>query len=139
MLLYYPFIFLVNLAVFSVVTTHAESSESIVKPLQETDGNAHCAKTTHKVSKVIFPPACRYKVWYLEICDPVEKKQVVHLILAEGGNNCEIVRHLTKDCTPSKENDHPVMPQKAAFKELLLSKNHSLQALEETIDKTVRF
>ena len=31
------------------------------------------------------------------------------------------------------------MPQKAAFKELLLSKNHSLQALEETIDKTVIF
>ena len=64
---------------------------------------------------------------------------MVHLILAEGGNNCEIVRHLTKDCKPSKENDHPVMPQKAAFKELLLSKNHSLQALEETIDKTVIF
>ena len=62
---------------------------------------------------------------------------MVHLILAEGGNNCEIVRHLTKDCKPSKENDHPVMPQKAAFKELLLSKNHSLQALEETIDQTV--
>ena len=92
-----------------------------------------------KSQKQFFPSACRYKVWYLEICDPVEKKQVVHLILAEGGNNCEIVRHLTKDCTPSKENDHPVMPQKAAFKELLLSKNHSLQALEETIDKTVRF
>lgn len=95
-----------------------DSSESIIKPLQETE-------------------ACRYKVWYLEICDPVEKVQVVHLILAEGGTNCEIVRHLTKDCVPSKENDHPIMPKKAAFKELLLSQNHSMAALEDSIKKIV--
>ena len=83
--------------------------------------------------------ACRYKVWYLEVCDPIEKVQVVHLILAEGGTNCEVVRHLTKECVPSPENDHPVMPEKAVFKELLLSKNHTLEALEETINKTVVF
>ena len=75
----------------------------------------------------------------MEICDPIEKKQVVHLILAEGGTNCEIVRHMPKDCVPSKENDHPIMPQKATFKELLLSKNHSMAALEDTIKKTVTF
>ena len=75
----------------------------------------------------------------MEICDPIEKKQVVHLILAEGGTNCEIVRHMPKDCVPSKENDHPIMPQKATFKELLLSKNHSMAALEDTIKKTVSF
>ena len=93
-----------------------------------------------KNSKIHVPSlACRYKVWYLEICDPVEKKQVVHLILAEGGTNCEIVRHKPKDCVPSKENDHPIMPQKATFKELLLSKNHSMAALEDTIKKTVSF
>jgi len=97
--------------------TKSESSESIVKPLQETD-------------------ACRYKVWYLEICDPVEKIQVVHLILAEGGTNCEIVRHLTKDCVPGKDNDHPVMPEKAAFKELLLSQNHSQAALDDYIQNS---
>ena len=73
----------------------------------------------------------------MEICDPVEKVQVVHLILAEGGTNCEIVRHLTKDCEPSKDNDHPVMPQKAIFKDLLLSQNHSMAALEDSIDKAV--
>ena len=88
---------------------------------------------------MLFILACRYKVWYLEICDPVEKIQVVHLILAEGGTNCEIVRHLTKDCVPSKENDHPVMPQKATFKQLLLSQNHSMAALEDSIHKTVDF
>ena len=75
----------------------------------------------------------------MEICDPIEKKQVVHLILAEGGTNCEIVRHMPKDCVPSKENDHPIMPQKATFKELLLSQNHSMAALEDTIKKTVSF
>ena len=64
---------------------------------------------------------------------------MVHLILAEGGTNCEIVRHMPKDCVPSKENDHPIMPQKATFKELLLSKNHSMAALEDTIKKTVFF
>ena len=91
-----------------------------------------------KNSEIYLPSlACRYKVWYLEICDPVEKKQVVHLILAEGGTNCEIVRHMPKDCVPSKENDHPIMPQKATFKELLLSKNHSMAALEDTIKNTV--
>ena len=62
----------------------------------------------------------------------------MHLILAEGGNNCEIVRHLTKECSPSKENDHPVMPKKAIFKELLLSQNHSVDALEDAINKTVK-
>ena len=81
--------------------------------------------------------ACRYKVWYLEVCDTEKKVQVVHLILAEGGTNCEVVRHLTKECKPSQENDHPVMPEKAVFKELLLSKNHSLEALEETLNNTV--
>lgn len=111
--------FAVSLLFCSCLANSGES-ESIVKPLQETE-------------------ACRYKVWYLEICDPVEKVQVVHLILAEGGTNCEIVRHLTRECVPAKENDHPTMPQKAIFKNLLLSQNHSLAALEETINKTVKF
>ena len=125
-----------NMALFIV----AEPAESIVRPLQETEG-----KWTQidwqgfkSLSKHILI-ACRYKVWYLEVCDPVKKVQVVHLILAEGGNNCEVVRHLTKECVPSQENDHPVMPEKAVFKELLLSKNHTLEALEETLNHTASF
>ena len=122
----------------------AEPGESIVRPLQETEGkwSQKSWKLINKVfkslSKHIFI-ACRYKVWYLEVCDPVKKVQVVHLILAEGGNNCEVVRHLTKECIPSQDNDHPVMPEKAVFKELLLSKNHTLEALEETLNHTVSF
>ena len=69
----------------------------------------------------------------------MEKIQVVHLILAEGGTNCEIVRHLTKDCVPGKDNDHPVMPEKAAFKELLLSQNHSQAALDDYIQNSVPY
>ena len=45
---------------------------------------------------------CKYKVWYLEICDAKEKKQVAHLILAAGGSTCELTKHLTKDCTPNQ-------------------------------------
>ena len=42
MLLYYQFIFYINLAIFNVVLcTKGQSSESIVKPLQETDGKTN--------------------------------------------------------------------------------------------------
>ena len=41
MLLYYQFIFSINLALFNVVVcAKGQSSESIVKPLQETDGKS---------------------------------------------------------------------------------------------------
>jgi hypothetical protein len=80
---------------------------------------------------------CKYKVWYLEICDAKEKTQVVHLILSEGGIGCDLTKHLTKSCTPNQENDHPIMPQNAVFKNLLLSDNHTKEALEAILNKTV--
>jgi hypothetical protein len=43
-----------------------------------------------------FYTACRYKVWYLEPCDAVDRAQIVHLILSKGGVNCELAKHLTK-------------------------------------------
>jgi hypothetical protein len=76
-------------------------------------------------------------VWYLEICDAKEKTQVVHLILSEGGTGCELTQHLTKSCSPNQENDHPIMPQNAVFKSFLLSDNHTKEALEALLNKTV--
>jgi hypothetical protein len=45
---------------------------------------------------------CKYKVWFLEICDIQAKTQVVHLILSEGDASCELTKHLTKECVPSQ-------------------------------------
>ena len=82
---------------------------------------------------------CKYKVWYLEICDAKEKSQTVHLILSEGGSGCELTKHLIKSCTPNQENDHPIMPQNAIFKGFLLSDNHTKEALSVVLNKTVTF
>lgn len=84
-----------------------------------------------------FAPACRYKVWYLEPCSPTEHVQIVHLLLSKGGTNCEIAKHLTKVCVPSKDNAAAVTPEKAIFKPLLDSKDHSARDVEDFIAKTV--
>ena len=67
----------------------------------------------------------------MESC--VEGTQVVHLILARGGDGCEIAKHLTRKCAPSAANERPVAPGDATFKALLEGKDRSRAALEDAI------
>jgi len=44
---------------------------------------------------------------------------------------------MKEPCVPSRENDHPVMPKNAIFKDLLLSENHTRSAIEAYLTKQV--
>ena len=51
----------------------------------------------------------------MESC--VERVQVVHLLLARGGDDCEIAKHLSRKCAPSPANERPLAPEDAAFRD----------------------
>ena len=77
-------------------------------------------------------------MWYLEPCHPTEHTQIVHLILSKGGTNCEMAKHITKVCVPSKEGRGVTTPEKAVLKPLLDGyKDHSAQKVDDLISKTV--
>ena len=61
----------------------------------------------------------------------------MHLILSKGADSCEVTKHLNKVCVPSSQNEKPVTPEKAMFKELLESKEPKSSSLRNMIDNAV--